>query len=425
MTLLLVLATIIVALFLNVPIAFVIAFAGLMIIWLDGVAPLSSFIQSSFNGVNSFSLLAVPLFVLAGELMNVGGIARRIVDFARTIVGSFTGGIGLIAIVASLIFAAISGSAVATAAAIGAIMIPIMKDAGYKAPYAATLVASAGSLGPVIPPSIIFILYGVMANVSIGGLFIGGILPGLLMAMALIAVNYIISKKEGYVGDQRSSFKDILRELNNAKWALLAPVIILGGIYAGVFTPTEASVIAVVYSLIISLFVYKELKFKDIPRVFMQSAQTTGSILIIVGTAVFFGRMLALERVPQMVSDFISGISTNPIVILLMINIFLLLVGMFMETIAGLLIFVPILLPIANSIGVDPLHFGIIVGLNLAMGFFTPPVGINVFVTSRIAQISFDSTYKYLAIFIFAFLFVLAAVTYIPEISLFLPKLLQ
>lgn len=425
MTPFMILLVLIVCLLLNVPIAFTIALSGLVVIFLEGVAPLTSFIQSSFNASNSFPLLAVPLFVLAGELMSVGGIAKRIVDFAKTIVGSFTGGIGLVAIVASLIFAAISGSAVATAAAIGAIMIPIMKDSGYRAPYAATLVASAGSLGPIIPPSIIFILYGVMANVSIAGLFLGGIIPGLLMALAFVIVNYSISKKEGYFGSGRSTFKEMLRELNNAKFALIAPVIILGGIYAGIFTPTESGVIAVIYSLIISLFVYKELKIKDIPRIFMQSSITTGSVLIIVGTAIFFGRMLALERVPQMLSDFIQGISTNPIIILLIINIFLLIVGMFMETIAALLIFVPLLLPIINSVGIDPLHFGIVVGLSLAMGFFTPPIGINVFVASRIANISFGQTYRYLFVFIFACLIVLALVTYIPQLSLFLPSLLN
>lgn len=417
--------SLLICLLLNIPIAIAIGIAGVIYCLIEGTIPLSMFIQSSFNASNSFALLAVPLFILAGELMNTGGIAKRIINFSKTIVGSFTGGLGYITIFASLLFSAISGSGVATVAAIGGIMIPAMKAMGYKDSYSTTLVATAGAMGPIIPPSIIFIIYGVIGSVSITGLFIAGIIPGVLVAIALIILNYFISKKEKYHGEKRSSIREILNSLNDAKFALLTPVIILGGIYLGVFTPTESAAVAVLYCLLVSGLIYKELKIKDLFDIFMRASLTSGSVLIIVGTSIFFGRLLALEQVPQKLADVLLGVTANPYIILLIVTIMLLIVGMFMETIAAILIFVPLLLPIVTQSGIDPTHFGVIVCFALAIGLFTPPVGLNLFVASKIANISFASTWRYLNVFIIAFLIILLVIMYIPQVSLFLPSLLK
>ncbi len=409
----------------NMPVAIALGISSLVVLIINDLATLNLFITASFGASDSFPLIAIPLFILAGEIMSKGGIAKRLVLFAEKLVGSFTGGLGIITVIASFIFAAISGSGPATVAAIGGIMLPYMINRGYAKPYAASIVASSGSMGPIIPPSILFILFGVISGVSIGGLFIAGIIPGILIGIALIIVNYIICKKEGYVGGEKSSFKEMLKAFYDAKFALLAPIIVLGGIYGGIFTPTEAAVIAVFYSLIISLLVHKEIGLKDIPDIFMRTSAVSGGVLILVGAAAFFGRVLSLEQIPQYLSELLSGISTNPIVILLIINVFLLLVGMVMETIAALMIFVPLLLPIVVNLGVDPMHFGIIVCINLTLGLLTPPMGVNVFIASRMAGISFEKTFKYLVPIFIALLIVLLIVTLFPQISLFLPTLLR
>ncbi|WP_142248055.1 TRAP transporter large permease [Alkalihalobacterium alkalinitrilicum] len=409
----------------NMPVAIALGISSLVVLIINDLATLNLFITASFGASDSFPLIAIPLFILAGEIMSKGGIAKRLVLFAEKLVGSFTGGLGIITVIASFIFAAISGSGPATVAAIGGIMLPYMINRGYSKPYAASFVASAGSMGPIVPPSILFILFGVMSGVSIGGLFIAGIIPGILIGIALIIVNYFICKKEGYVGGEKSTFKEMLKAFYDAKFALLAPVIVLGGIYGGIFTPTEAAVVAVFYSLVVSLFVHKEITFKDVPGIFMHTSAVSGGVLILVGAAAFFGRVLSLEQIPQFLSETLSGISSNPIVILLIINVFLLIVGMVMETIAALMIFVPLLLPIVMSLGVDPMHFGIIVCINLTLGLLTPPMGVNVFIASRMAGISFEKTFKYLFPIFSALLVVLLIVTLFPQLSLFLPSILR
>lgn len=424
--LLIILVVFLAALIFNIPIAMALGITGLVAVFAADIVPFSFFIQTTFSSSDSFPLLAVPFFILAGEIMSTGGIAKRLIDFVQNIVGAMTGSLGVITILASLIFAAISGSGAATVASIGAITIPYMINNGYNRPYAASIAASAGSLGPIIPPSITFILYGVMAGVSIGDMFIAGLIPGLLMAVALLIINYIISKKNGFKGakdvGERKSF---LRSLNDAKWALLAPIIILGGIYGGIVTPTEAAVIAVVYSLIISLFVYKEFKWDSMMDVFMRAAKVSGTIMIFVSTASFFGKVLALKQIPQEIAGFIADFTTNPIIVLLLINVFLLIVGMFMETVAAILLFVPLLLPIVIPLGVDPIHFGIIVCLNLALGLITPPLGLNIFIASSIAKIKFEQSLKYFAPIFVTLLVVLLLVTLVPQISLFLPDLIS
>ncbi|MGE7767575.1 TRAP transporter large permease [Peribacillus sp. NPDC096540] len=412
----------------NVPIAIALAAASLLVVLIEGSVPLSLFIQTSFSSMDSFPLIAIPFFILAGDIMSRGGMARRLVDFIQSIVGSLTGSLGIITIIASFIFAAISGSGAATVASIGAILIPYMLKSGYAPGYAASISASAGALGPIVPPSIVFILYAVMSNTSISDLFISGIVPGILVAIALLIVNYFICKKEGFgslkvalVAKEKVGF---WKALNEAKWALLAPILILGGIYGGIVTPTEAAVVAVVYSLIICIFFYKEIKFNDFIGIFLKSAHTSGSVLIFVSAASFFGQILSIERIPQFLADTLASWTTSPLIILLLINIFLLIVGMFMETVAAVLIFVPLLLPIVIPLGIDPIHFGMIVCLNLSLGLITPPLGINLFIGSNIAKVPFERTFKYVAPIFGALLIVLLIITYVPSITLFLPNLL-
>lgn len=414
---------------LNVPIAIALATASILVVLIEGSVPLTLFIQTSFSSMDSFPLIAIPFFILAGDIMSRGGMARRLVDFIQSFTRSLTGSLGVITIITSFIFAAISGSGAATVASVGAILIPYMLRSGYAPGYAASISASAGALGPIVPPSIVFILYGVMSNTSISDLFISGIIPGILVAIALLIVNYIICKKEGYgklqappvVKTEKISF---WKALNEAKWALLAPILILGGIYGGVVTPTEAAVVAVVYSLVVCIFSYKEIGLNDFVGIFLKSAHTSGSILIFVSAASFFGQVLSIERVPQFLADTIAGMTTNPWIILLLINIFLLIVGMFMETVAAVLIFVPLLLPIVLPLGIDPIHFGMIICLNLSLGLITPPLGINLFIGSNIANVQFEKTFKYVAPIFGALLIVLLIVTYVPSITLFLPNLL-
>ncbi|HEX5565104.1 MAG TPA: TRAP transporter large permease, partial [Sporosarcina sp.] len=313
------------------------------------------------------------------------------------------------------------GSGPATVAAIGGIMIPAMVRNGYDKRFATAVVAAAGSIGVIIPPSIPMVIYGVVGNASIGDLFIAGIIPGILVGLSMIIYAYFYSKKKGFKGmDEPTSFKKIGVAIWEAKWALLIPVIILGGIYGGYFTPTEAAVIAVVYGLFASVVLYRELRIKDLPKVMVDSALTTATVLIIVGTATAFGRYLTIEQVPMKVANALMNVSSEPIIIILLITALLLVVGMFMDTLAAIIILTPILLPIAIQIGYDPIHFGILMVVNLAIGFITPPLGVNLFVASGISGLSLESLSRAVVPFVFAMIFTLLLITFIPQLSLFL-----
>lgn len=407
-------------LLLSVPIGIALGLSTLVTILYSGSLPLEFLAKELITSVDSFPLMAVPFFILAGEIMGRGGISDRLFRVANSLVGNKTGGFAIATIITCMFFAAISGSGPATVAAIGGIMIPAMVRQGYDKRFATAVVCAAGSLGVIIPPSIPMVIYGVVGSVSIANMFIAGIIPGLLVGFALILYAYFYSKKMGYTGlKEKTSLSNIAKSVWDAKWALLIPVIILGGIYGGIFTPTEAAVIAVVYGLIAGLLLYGELKIKDLPSVFANSALTTATILIIVGTATAFGRFLTIERIPDQVAQAMLSISESPIVIILLITLLLLIVGCFMDTLAAIIILTPILLPIAVSIGYDPIHFGIIMVLNLAIGFITPPLGVNLFVGSGISGLSIEQLSKAIVPFFFVMLLTLFIVIFIPQISLF------
>ncbi|WP_252502078.1 TRAP transporter large permease [Sporosarcina sp. Marseille-Q4943] len=408
-------------LFLSVPIGISIGLATLITIFYSGTLPIEFLVKELVTSVDSFPLMAVPFFILAGEIMGKGGISERLFKVANAIVGNKTGGFAIATIITCMFFAAISGSGPATVAAIGGIMIPAMVRNGYDKKFATAVVAAAGSIGVIIPPSIPMVIYGVVGNASIGDLFIAGIVPGILVGLSMITYAYVYSKKKGFKGmDEPTSLKKIGIAIWEAKWALLIPVIILGGIYGGYFTPTEAAVIAVVYGLFASVVLYRELRIKDLPKVMVDSALTTATVLIIVGTATAFGRYLTIEQVPTKVANALLNLSSEPIIIILLITALLLVVGMFMDTLAAIIILTPILLPIAIQIGYDPIHFGILMVVNLAIGFITPPLGVNLFVASGISGLSLETLSRAVIPFVFAMIFTLLLITFVPQLSLFL-----
>ncbi|MBN9655108.1 TRAP transporter large permease [Halobacillus sp. GSS1] len=408
-------------LLLSVPIGIALGLSTLATIFYTGAIPVQFLMKELVTSVDSFPLMAVPFFILAGEIMGKGGISERLFNFANALVGNKTGGFAMATIVTCMFFAAISGSGPATVAAIGGIMIPAMVRQGYDKKFATATVAAAGSIGVIIPPSIPMVIYGVVGGASIGDMFIAGIIPGFIVGGALLAWAYIYSRQQGYKGlAEKTSLANIGKTLWEAKWALVIPVIILGGIYGGIFTPTEAAVIAVVYGMIAGLFLYGELRIKDMPKIFADSALTTATVLIIVGSATAFGRLLTIEQIPTQVANFMLSISENEIILILLITLLLLIVGCFMDTLAAIIILTPILLPIAVNLGYDPIHFGIIMVVNLAIGFITPPLGVNLFVGSGISGLSIEQLSRAIIPYFFAMIFSLLMITFIPELSLWL-----
>lgn len=416
-----------ISLALGIPIAYALGIGTVMVVFLTNIVPIDLIIQTFFTSGDTFPLLAVPFFILAGDIMLEGGISSRLVNFGRTMLGHVNGSLGLITVFTCLLFAAISGSGPATTAAIGGIMIPAMIKDGYDEGYATSLTAAAGSLGPVIPPSITFIIYGIIASVSITDLFIAGILPGIVIALILAAFVIYTSKKHhfGSTKKEKAPAKERMKAFGEAKWAILVPVIILGGIYGGLVTPTEAAIIACDYGIIIGCFVYKELNFKNLPKIFFKSALTSGTVLILVGAATAFGKVLTLARIPQAVSDWILGISDNTIVILLIINLVLLLTGMFMETLAAVIILAPLMLAIVLPLGVSPIHFGVMMVCNLVIGQCTPPVGVNMFVAAGIGELRVERMFKWLFKFIIVMIAALMVITFVPALSTYLPGLMS
>ncbi len=411
-------------LLLGFPVAFSLGVSSLLYLLLKGI-PLSIIPQKMYSGIDSFVLLCIPAFIVAGNLMNTAGITRRIINFSNAIVGFIRGGLALANVAASMIFAGISGTALADTASIGAILIPAMKEEGYDADFSAAVTASSSTVGPIIPPSVPMIIVGTLTGLSVTRLFLAGAIPGVILGFALMAITYYLSVRRNYPKEEKLPLRRVFRVFLDASWALGMVVLILFGILGGVFTPTEASVVAVVYALLVGLFVYRELKLQDIPRIVIESVRMTTSVMVLVGLARLFAWIITTERIPQLVAQGILSISTNPYVVILLINLILLFVGCFMETVAALVIFVPVLLPVATKVGMDPVHFAVMVVLNLIIGLTTPPVGVCLFVAANIAKISLGELVRAMVPFLLVLLAVLFLVSYVPSVSLTLPNLLR
>lgn len=428
--------SLLVFLILNVPVGFAIGMSAMVTAIYTGFVgralSLSFVAQQLVVGTDSFPLMAVPLFIFAGVLMGNGGVSRRILDVTKVFFGRMWGGTAICTVAFCMFFAAVSGSGPATVAAVGALVVPTMLAEGYSKKFTLALIACAGGIGVIIPPSIPMVFYGVSTGSSIGNLFLAGFFPGILVGITLIIYSYFYSKKMGWrsynEGDaaltQKFSLKHALKTAWDAKWALLNPFIILGGIYAGVFTPTEAAAVACVYAVIAGRFLHKELKMKAFMASLLDSVSTIGTTMCIVGCATAFARILSIQQVPADITNMIVSLSNDKTIILLLINILLLLVGMFMDTTPAMLVLAPILMPIAVSYGVDQIHFGIIMVVNLAIGFITPPLGINLFVSSRVGQARLEVVIQGILPFVLIMIFDLMLITYIPQISMFLVNLI-
>ncbi|MBL0937215.1 TRAP transporter large permease [Rhizorhabdus sp.] len=416
-----------------VPIAVTLGMVSAMAMYGSGI-PLQAMIQRMFAALDSFPLTAIPFFILAGALMEVSGISTRLVNFAQSLVGRATGGLGLVAVLSAMFFAAISGSSAATTAAIGSILIPAMAARGYSRPFATSVQASSGELGVIIPPSIPMIIFALTAGVpvSIGDLFLAGILPGLLVAGGLMLTVYLVSKRKGYgrakpgaSGDGLGPQPGVWESFKAAILPLMLPVLILGGIYGGVFTPTEAAAAAVCFALIIGVVVFRTITVEKLVMALQSSLLNTVVILLIISSASVFGWVLTANRIPELISQVFVSISDNPLVFLLLINLLLLLVGMFLETGAAITVLAPILTPVALKMGIDPIHFGIVMIVNLAVGMTTPPVGVNLFVACQVAGLRIEHIIRSMLPFYLSLLICLAIITYLPGLSLWLPQLLK
>lgn len=408
-------------LFIGVPIAFTLGISSLLYLISSGI-PLTIVPQKMYSGLDSFVLLCVPGFILAGNLMNSGNITDQIIRLSNAMVGHIRGGLGLANVAGSMLFGGVSGTAVADTASIGSVMIPGMKKNGYDGPFAAAVTAASSTIGPIIPPSLPMIIVGTLTGLSVGQLFLAGAVPGLLLGIGMMFTVYILAIKRNYPKGERVPFTELLSAFKSSSGAISLTFLILFGIVGGFFTPTEASIVASFYAVVLGLYVYKGLRFKDLPKILLSTAITSASLMVLVGLANVFGWILTSEKIPQMISNLILGISENPIIVLLIINLLLLFVGTFMETIAALIILFPTLLGVAVGVGVDPIHFGIIAVLNLMIGLSTPPVGVCLFVASSISGIAMEKVSKAIIPFIICNLIVLMLVTYIPELSLWLPK---
>ncbi len=409
---------------LGVPVAVSLAGASAIFIFFNGTPPPMVVAHRMINGVDSFPLLAVPFFILAGNLMNTAGITERIFNFALAMVGWMRGGLAHVNVGASVIFAGMSGAAVADAGGLGAIEIKAMRDAGYDPKFAVGITAASSTIGPIIPPSLPMVIYGVVAGTSIGQLFVAGFIPGMLMAVSLMIMIAIMARTRGFGRDQAFYWPVLFTTFKRAFLSLLTPAIIIGGILSGAFTPTEAAVAACAWALFLGMVVYRTLTFRRFLRVSFDTIETTAVVLLVVGAAAIFAWILTSNRVPEHFATALLAISDNPLIILILINLILLLVGCFMETVAAITILVPVLLPIAATLGIDPVHFGVIMVLNLMLGLLTPPVGMVLYVLARVAKIPFEKCVVGTAPFLVPLVIVLLLVTFVPSITMWLPTLI-
>lgn len=414
------LVVLVVCLLLNVPIAACLGLGSMAALHFGNGVTLSLVAQRMLTACDSTTLLAVPLFIFAGSILSEGGISKRLINFAKCAVGWIPGSLGMVAVLACMFFAALSGSGPATVAAIGGIMLPSMIDDGYPVGFSTALICSAGCIGVIIPPSIPFVNYATIAGVSIGDQFMAGMIPGVLMGLALMVLCFVAAKVKGF-GQNTTPFKlkALGRSFVDSVWALLMPVIILGGIYGGIFTPTEAAAVACIYGIVVSFFIYRSLKVKALLDLSFEAAKTTGMIFFIVATANIFAWILSTEQVPQAISAAVLGLTSNKVVILLIINVLLLINGCFMDTTASTYIYTPILLPIILSLGMDPLHFGVVMVMNLAIGFITPPLGMHLFVGVGLDErVEFNDLVKNIIPTFLVLVGVLLLVTFVPAFSM-------
>lgn len=413
----------VVLLALGVPVAFtlgVLTIGGLFIADINPVI----FAQRVLAGTDVSSLLAIPGFILAGDLMGAGGLSRRLVRFASAIFGHFTGGLSIATVMAGTFFGAISGSAPATTAAVGTIMIDELEERGYKRDYAAALSTAVGPLGQMIPPSIPMVIWGVLAEQSIAKLFLAGVIPGLIAAAGFVIISYTYAKRHNIPCERKATAKELAKAMREGIWALLAPVIILGGIYGGIFTPTEASMVGVLYGLIAGLLIYRELKPKDLFEVILRSMKLTGMIMFIICMAYGFAYLMASEQIPQQIADFILSLTDNRILLLLMVNVLLLILGAIMDNVSAMVILSTVLSAIGVQVGMDPIQLGAMIVINFAVGMVTPPVGYSIFVASAISHLSIEQIARRLGPFMAVFVILILIVTFVPWVTLWLPNLL-
>ncbi|WP_318245669.1 TRAP transporter large permease [Halomonas denitrificans] len=398
---------------LGVPIAFTIGASTLATLVMQGT-PLAVVPQQMFQGINTFALVAVPMFILTGDLMAQGAVSRKLVDFADSLFGFLKGGLSLVSVLAGMFFAAISGSGAATTAAVGSSLVPELKRKGYDPASAASLIAASGTIGVVIPPSVPMIIYAVIAQESVSDLFLAGFLPGLAMGLGLGGIALVQAHRRQYPHGSPLSLATIARTLRAASWGLMTPVIILGGIFSGIFTPSEAAVVAVVYALLVSLFVYRDLSLKDVYRVMIQSAVTTSVIMLVIATSAVLSWTLSSAQIPAQIASSVLSLSTNPYIVLLLVVAVILLTGVFIETASALIILTPVLLPLVTQLGIDPVHFGLIIVVGLAIGMITPPVAINLYVASSVTQLPLERITRAILPYLLGLIGVLLLVVYVP-----------
>jgi len=411
-----------VLLLLGVPIAYVLGITTVIYIFTtDNLTLLITVPQRLYSGMENYGLLAIPLFMLAGELMNFGGITKRLVNFAKQFIGHFRGGLAYVNVAANMMLAAIIGSATAQIAMMSRTMVPEMEKSGYSRSFSTATTAAAGLLGPIIPPSMLFIIYGVSSGASIADMFKAGVIPGILLGLSFIVIIAFIGLKESWPKEKRASIGEMFRSFLSVLPALSVPLIIIVGILSGAFTATESAAVASFVALLVGLFFYRELKFSQIPRILINTVSTTAVITILIAMANIFGWMLAFERVPQLIAEWMVSISDSTVIFLMLVNIFLLILGMFMDGIAALIILVPIFMPLLPLYNVDPIHFGIIICINLTIGILTPPVGSGLFIASSITKVPIGELVRSLWPFLVTSVVVLLILTYIPSLTLWLP----
>lgn len=408
---------------LGIPISMSIGVSAVLYLLCYGSISLAVIAQQMTLGIDSFPLLAIPLFLLAGMLMSEANITTRIIGFANALVGRITGGLAMVMVISCMFFGAISGSGVADVTAIGSLMLPAMDQQGYKKGLSASLLGCAGSLGTVIPPSIVMIILGVTTGTSIGKLYLGGFIPGVFTGLCLMALAWVYAKRMHLPPGEPFAVGKVVTAFRQAFLSLLTPVIIIGGIITGVFTATEAAAAASAYALVLGLFVYRSLKLSQLPAIFLRVAETTGIILFIISAAALFGWILAAEQIPQKLAAFFLSISQNYYVLLMLINVLLLILGTFMETIAIIIIVVPVLMPLVTSLGMDPVHFGVMVTVNMAIGANTPPVGVDLIAACKVGQTTLDDAMPYIWPFVGAMTIALACVTFVPPLVTFIPRM--